>query len=187
MASEGPRSAGSGADNSGVGTQTWSNPTNITSSNDSRATVTVSPAPQISHYLVSSAHGFTIPGGSTINGIVVEIERSTGAQFGSFGRDNRVRIVKGGAIGATDKASASEWPESTDATASYGSSSDLWGETWTAADINDSGFGAALAVTNTGAVDSVSMRVDHMRITVYYTAAAGGNPWYYNQQQTAAA
>jgi hypothetical protein len=85
--------------------------------------------------------------------------------FGLNCSDARVRIVKGGTIGSTDKASGSAWPGS-DAYETYGSSSDLWGETWTDSDINDSGFGMAIAASGT-----CEARIDHIEITVHYTEA----------------
>ena len=48
----------------------------------------------------------------------------------------------------------------------YGSTSDLWGTTWTAADINNSDFGVALAANSTNARIAY---VDYMQITVTYT------------------
>jgi hypothetical protein len=115
------------------------------------------------HYLKATNFGFTIPGGSTIEGIVVEIEHKESGS--TVAKDNRVRIVKGGTIGSTDKASASEWPTS-DAYASYGRFDDLWGETWSSTDINATDFGVALSAIGLGAGTA---SVDHIRITVYYS------------------
>ncbi len=55
-----------------------------------------------------------------------------------------------------------------DATVTYGGSSDLWGETWTPADINAAGFGAAIAVTD--GLDTAG--VDHITAKVYFTLCA---------------
>lgn len=175
MASEGPNSPGTVADEAGVGTETWTNPSNATSSNDSRASVTVKAFvfPE-SHYLKATNFGFSIPAGATIDGIVVEIERyrSGGGGAGTCA-DYRVRIVKGGTIGSTDKSSGVNWT-GTEAYFTYGGSSDLWGETWSESDIEDSGFGVALAVgQGSGSADDSICQVDHMRITVHYTEAGG--------------
>ena len=77
--------------------------------------------------------------------------------------DYSVKLVKGGTIGGSDLANSTAWP-ATDAYASYGGSSSLWGRTWTEADINSSSFGAAIATR----VQNGIARVDHMRITVWY-------------------
>lgn len=92
----------------------------------------------------------------------MEIERKESGA--NVARDNRVRIVKGGTIGSTDKASASEWPTS-DAYATYGADDDLWGETWTVADINSTGFGVAISALGLG---SGTASIDHIRVTVYF-------------------
>jgi hypothetical protein len=78
-------------------------------------------------------------------------------------QDYSVKLIKGGSIGGTDQAGTGSWPTS-DAYASYGNATDLWGRTWTTADINASTFGAAIAAR----VQNGTVRVDHMRITVYY-------------------
>ncbi len=83
-----------------------------------------------------------------------------------------MRIVKGGTIGSTDKGSATNWPTS-DASVNYGGAADLWGESWSYSDINDSGFGAALAAASTGS-GTRTARIDLITITVAYTEAAGG-------------
>ncbi|MEO8069242.1 MAG: T9SS type A sorting domain-containing protein, partial [Flavobacteriales bacterium] len=80
--------------------------------------------------------------------------------------DHRVLIVKGGVIGDADLSSPNAWPL-TDAYATYGSSSELWGETWSAADINSPGFGLALSAM----VQNGEAHVDHVQITVYTSYA----------------
>jgi len=66
--------------------------------------------------------------------------------------DSSVKIVKAdGTIGTTNKASGTSW-SATEAYFSYGSSSDLWGETWTAENINDVDFGIVLSVIDQGVI-----------------------------------
>ena len=81
-----------------------------------------------------------VPASAVIDGIEVGIEKrsSVGTVL-----DGRVRIVKGGVVGATDRSDGPSWPTA-DTAVTYGGSSDLWGETWTAADVNASGFGGAI-------------------------------------------
>jgi hypothetical protein len=59
----------------------------------------------------------------------------------------------------------------------YGNSTDLWGTTWTPADINNTGFGAVLSVFNTRSFGAATATVDFMRITVTYTLPGSLN-WY---------
>lgn len=162
--------AGAGADDASVGTIAWANPGNITADDGTNAVAAGMNNSEISHYLVSSSHGFSIPAGATIDGIVVEVDRHQGATQSMA--DHRLRIVKGGTIGATDRADTGTiWP-TTPTTVSYGSSSDLWGETWTVSDINASNFGVALASIQPSG-SPVQARVDFIRITVHYTEASG--------------
>ena len=54
----------------------------------------------------------------------------------------------------------------------FGGPTDLWGGSWTAADINNAGFGAAIQFTNpAGASEQVA--VDSVSMTVWYTLASG--------------
>ena len=161
----GPNSAGTGADDSSVGTVAWTNPGNITSSNDSDASIAILGSSLISHYLKATNFGFSIPTTATIDGITVEVERS---DPNTDTRDYQVRIVKGGTIGTTDRAETGAWP-ATDAYQTYGGSTDLWGETWTPSDINGSTFGFAISVEEISGISFGSPTVDHIRITIDYT------------------
>lgn len=170
MATEGPLYAGAGADDSGVGTLTWSNTGNITAEDSSPAGVSGKSA--TSHYLTATSFGFAIPTGSTIDGITVEIRKRRLGDLQSAPSDVQVRIIKGGAIGATDRSSAVAWGTSY-AYTTYGSSSDLWGETWTVTDINATDFGLALAVSFGAGKFNSGAQVDAVRITVTYTPPPG--------------
>lgn len=167
-ATSGPRNGGTFADDGSIGTKTWASTGNAITSNNSYATVALNDF-EISHYLKATNFGFSIPAGSTINGITVEVEKK--AANPNRVKDYQVRIVKGGTIGPTDRADGSFWGNS-DSYTTYGGASDLWGETWTANDINNNGFGLAFSaqktVTNGG---NVTTSIDHIRITVTYTAA----------------
>ena len=157
------------ADDATVGTRAWSTVNNAKVSDDVYATATVS---GISHYLKATNFGFSIPTGATINGILVEIERKHASDV-IYTIDSIVKIVKAdGTFGTTNKADTATHWTTTDTYKSYGSSSDLWGETWDSTKINDVDFGVGLSIE--GFVGTGVSYVDHIRITVYYTEAAGG-------------
>ncbi len=163
----GPNSPSTIVNNTSIGNVSWISPGNAVSSNDVRATAgIVSGDP--SNYLLATAFGFSIPAGATIDGIIVEWEKRNIDVGINDIADNAIRIVKGGTIGTTDKSSLDNWTVA-DAYKSYGSSSDLWGLSWTVAEINATGFGAALSAQSLGAL-TADAEVDHVRITVYYTA-----------------
>lgn len=157
-----------GADaGSGSGTG-WSNPGNITTSNDSNATKTLAgTAP--SDYLQATNFGFSIPGGATIDGIQAFFEHRC---------DNDDIIVQnvflliGGVASGSDKGASNNVPTS-DAETSFGGVSDLWGLTPTPAEINASNFGVEIQYMNGGVADD-TIRVDYIRMAVTYTSPTGG-------------
>lgn len=167
MASQGPTIAGSGSDDSTVGSVSWSNPGNVTADDASYATATLATgANQTSHYLFFTGFGFSVPAGATIDGVVVDIKRKVSA--GTTYKDNSVKLVKAGAVTGSDKSAAATWP-TTEATATFGSSSDLWGATLGPSDVNASNFGFALSATNPSLSRIGSVNAGW--VTVYYTEA----------------
>lgn len=157
-----------------MGTVTWLS-FNITASDDSYATASMTSG-QVSHYLVATGYNFSIPAGAIILGIQPKIERShTNVANGQI-NDSKVRIVKGGVIGTTDRADTTNWSGS-DTTITYGSSTDLWGLTWTAADINANNFGFAISVVFPGGIGVDVPQVDYMPITVFYQVLGKGVFW----------
>ena len=181
MASQGPLSPSSVVNGIPAINVAWTSPGNAVSSNDSYATVTLFDSQ--SKYLQATGFGFSITSGATINGIVAEIERhEVSAQPVA---DSSLLLVKAGVPSGTDHASGTNWPSS-DAYATYGSSSDLWGLSWTDSEINASDFGVALLMSEGGG-GSFDAFVDHMRITVYYTEAGPTTPQALTATPTASA
>ena len=172
--------AGSGADDSSTGTIAWTNPGNITALDGSTANSTLT-ARARSHYLDATNFGFSIPTGATINGITVSVVKD----FNGFGNtiDNAARLIKGGTIQATDRSNLGSWPSLTLTPTSYGTSSDLWGGSWTPSDINDPSFGFAISGDNTDTTNTSSASIDNIQITVYYTPT---NLFAYNDNTTPA-
>lgn len=170
--SVGPNNPAAGSDSAAVGTLAWTSPTSTFSSNNTYATRVMS-GTSITHYLKANNFGFSVPTGATILGIKVEVERSrTGGTTGEV-RDSQVKIVKAdGSTGTQNKAdTVTNWP-TTDAYATYGSFSDLWGETtWKPQDINNSNFGVVVAATGSTSTTNRTANVDHIRITVTYVRA----------------
>lgn len=87
--------------------------------------------------------------------------------------DEEVKIVKSdGTIGSTNKASASAWSNS-DAYTTYGGPYDLWGETWTYADINDSDFGVVISA-NDGFTNSEYLKATNFGFSIPSGATIDG-------------
>jgi len=142
----GPNSPGTAVNDTSIGSIAWAWPTRVYTSDDSSSTPLSWPAGEhFSNYLKATNFGFSIPSGNSINGIVGEIEKKQTDNGNYYWvTDNRVSLVKSdGTIGTTNKAS-SNWP-TTDTYTTYGNSTDLWGETWSYTDINDTDFGLAIS------------------------------------------
>lgn len=167
MSQQGPNSPLTCSDDSSVGTITWLNPDNAQASDNNDATAT-SILNAYTHYLEATNFGFNIPGNAIINGILVEIEKHSSLLNGSV-VDSEVKIIQNGVIGTVNRASSSDWP-SEDTYISYGGNSDLWGLSWDIGNINAANFGVALSarLLPNGALTA---RVDHIRITVFYSEA----------------
>lgn len=166
----GPQNPNATGNNTSVGTLAWSNTGNAVSSNNQYAVRTMNGVAS-TNYLRANSFGFSIPKGATILGITVEVERSRTSGGGPSNeiRDNEIRIVKAdGSFGSLNKASSTNWPTS-DTYATYGSASDLWGETWTASDINDTDFGVVISAKGTSSSGTNrTAQIDHVRVSVTY-------------------
>ena len=160
----GPNNATSGVNVTGIGTVAWTNPGNALANDNSFATIAVNNA--TSNYLQTSGYGFSIPSDATITGILVTIGRFQNTTAGGNDiRDTEVRLLKSGTVTGSNLAvTGTEWP-TTEGAATYGSTSNLWGTTWTPAEINASNFGVALAVNST---NSRTGSVDYITVTVTY-------------------
>ena len=153
------------ADQSGVGTITFTSVANALLSDDVRSTAVLLLG-ESSHYLAVTGFRFAIPADATVLGITVDVERST--TVATSITDNSLRLLKAGVPAGDNKASGAQWPTS-DAYASYGSASDLWGTTWTPAEVNASDFGVGISAV---AGVAATAQIDHVKVSVTY---AGGS------------
>ncbi len=150
----------------------WTTPTNVYTSNNAYATYSVGTGAN-SNYLDVTSFGFAIPATALIRGISVSIEKKASAT--SALKDDDVYIKKSGCTDpcGTDHANTSNYYTTSDAATTYGSTSDQWGKTWTAADINSSSFGVHYRIHNfSGAAATAS--IDQITITVTYSADTNG-------------
>jgi MSHA biogenesis protein MshQ len=95
-------------------------------------------------------------------------------------------LVKGGAPVGANRATATIYTTA-DVVEAHGGPADLWGTTWTPAEINAANFGAQFSATKPsggGAAHTIS--VDHIFITVYYFVPVA-TPGSFNAFETATA
>jgi hypothetical protein len=150
----------------------WSNPENFKEIDASYATAILEGG-TLSQNLVGKKLGFAIPVGATIVGISASIQRkSEKVSLGSAGiRESVVSIMKAGVLGE-NKAKAGEpgkWSE-IETLVTYGGQEELWGTTWTPAQINEEGFGFAVKVENWGSTKYQAF-ANGLVVTVYYLTA----------------
>ncbi len=139
------------------------NPSNVASSDNAYATAVLLLG-QLSQYLEVVKFNLAVPIHSTIDGIVVEIERN-GSLLSAI-VDSVVKLyLPNNTLGLTNQASGTTWPTS-DAYATYGSATDTWGQSLTPIQVNDPNFGVVLSAS---AAIGATASIDHVRMTVYYT------------------
>jgi hypothetical protein len=151
-------------------TYAWINPANATGAADAVTTISTMPGRKRTGQLVATQFGFVssvtpgdIPPTATISGIVVQVKRKAST---NKVQDFSVLIVKGGTASGTQKATAALWPAAL-TNATYGSSSDLWGLSWTVADITAANFGVQIQAKGKTSNTNVA-EIDNIVITVYY-------------------
>lgn len=156
MPTYGPNIAGVGTD--GGGAATWTNPGNISATDGVFAVNTFSTPNE----LRASSFGFAIPTNEAIVGVTLtirlKVNSSVADPFHTFS------LFDGTTALGTDKTSSQGY-STTLTDYIYGSSSDLWGATLTAAILNGSAFQAHCLFTEniggkTWSVDSISMTAE---------------------------
>lgn len=171
--SQGPLSGASASQGTGAGPD-WVPVTGVLTSDDVRASVTLG-NDEVTEVVGPFGLGFSIPDSATINGVEVSIERRGEAISGT--PETRIILRKNDNSNVL-RVDNSAWPVS-DSVLTVGGASDLWGTTWTAADINGTGFGFRPQIqVRTRASDSGTFELDHVTITVYFTRAVPAlGPW----------
>ena len=164
--STGFTSPASATQDSSVGFSGWSIPTRALSSDNLYSWF--EEEWENSYYLKVYDFGFSIPDGATIDGINASIERKAS---GTYMEDSIVKMVKEGSIVGSNKAKTGVDWGTTEQVVYYGGASDLWGTTWTPANINNNYTGFVISVE---VVDEVTRTayIDHMTLDVYYTASS---------------
>ncbi|MFI5203935.1 MAG: T9SS type A sorting domain-containing protein [Flavobacteriales bacterium] len=121
-------------------------------------------------HLYTHLYNFNIPLNAGILGIEVTIARMSGNS--NSATDSTLKLVKtAGGYTGQNKASSTPWPVGS-TTVTYGSSSDLWGTTWTPAEINDTSFGVWYNIYNSGTL-TTTPALDGIEIEVFYAIMPG--------------
>ncbi len=173
------RACGHAENDPSYGDDAWTNSfgsftfTQVVQAIDGRYVGTVSDDDsKTSNYLLMNDFGFTIPGGDSIRGIVVEVYRRNESGSPATCRDNVISLVVGGVVVGDNKADPTYWPSDFSFhNASYGDSIDTWGNSLTLSDVNASDFGLVIATEYSGVITGSahgSAFVEYAQITVYH-------------------
>ena len=152
-----------------TGTNTdWLNPGNIATAGTPYATAQITVVTNgFSDYLRASGFNFALPAGAVVDGIQVSINRMS--SNAATHQDAVISLTKDGStvVGSNLAATTTEWP-TTIGLASYGATNNVWGTTWSAAEINSANFGVLLQVKNYSNRNNRTASVDYVRATVTY-------------------
>jgi hypothetical protein len=164
---------GTVVDDSAVGSLVWTNPDRAKTENGNYANALTANYNilEYTHYLKATNFGFSIPLGSTIDGVLMEIKRKADYNDPNwYVYSYLVKLVKGGTVQGDNKGNTNYWPTS-NTYASHGGATDKWGLTLSVSDINSSDFGGVLQVAlfSLNNAYKEAAYVDCFRITVYYT------------------
>ena len=124
----------------------------------------------VSQYLKFTNFGFNLPSNAVVLGVQVNVNNSGPGVAGGLTMDSSVKLSLAGTVGGTEHAQSGGWTFA-GSNVTYGNSGDLWGFSLAYSDINNTGFGVAIAaslnarplnINSYGIINSVS-------ITVYYS------------------
>lgn len=150
----------------------WANPANIFADDGSNATAAFLSPPTVTDELNGATFGFNIPSNAIIDGIKVEMQVPSSNRWATF--NSYFKLKKAGSLVGDDKIVSAT--VSTDVY-TMGGSTDLWGTTWTAAQINAANFGFGFSAGFTSSGNDFTIAIDYVRITVY---------WHYSVDVSAA-
>lgn len=158
-----------GTPEGGGGGFAWSSASNVTANDGSNATCNVDGGEDSDfiHGEMGSRY-FSIPIGSTIDGIEVEYEASSADGDIS---EKQLYIVIGGVRSTVVNRSTTATYTGTMTAYTRGGSTDKWGLTTPipVGDMNATDFGFALLVTNDASKGDDTVSVDYMKVKVHYT------------------
>lgn len=157
------------------GTHSWGTASNAQTSNDVRAIWSKAGGGAVPYggttaYLQATQLTATVPANAVIDGIKATIERRINDSTASTAVDSVVYVVQGGTIQTTQNKASGTGYTTSDVAATYGGAADLWGLSWTAADVNGSGFGIAISCQVSVDFESPGFpEIDAITIEVFYT------------------
>lgn len=150
--------------NDGLSGGNWVNMSNVSADDASEAYVGLGSGNAQSKNLKCTNFGFSIPTGATIDGVLLEYQGRTG---GWTAHDLNIQLVVSDA--RTGNVKSGNNFTTTNTNFNHGGASDTWGISLSDSDVNDSTFGVSLSFERS--YFSLTLYLDYVRLTVYYTEA----------------
>lgn len=148
----------------------WTNGANIKTSNDSRATERTT-----GDKLDTSDYSISITAGSTIDGILVEVEARatlhTPPLPDSDSGDLNVDLSWDGGSTYTTAKTNTITTDDAEQYWIYGGAADTWGRAWAISEFSNANFRARVAAANMGA--HCQLEGDHIRVKIFFTTPGG--------------
>jgi hypothetical protein len=156
-----------------INASAWSNDTNVFASDDSRTSCAMQ-AGGVSDALIPVNYNLSgLPDDATLNGFEMPIEWSNDTW--GFGQATiYLELWHNGAVIGTGTSAGANYATS-DAIATLGGASSMFGAAPTVADVKDGTFGYRVFFEDALGFDSFNLFVDHLPLTVHYTEAGGGS------------
>ncbi len=154
------------------GSPIWGNVNNIFTDNDLVTSNIVPPNTMISGQITATGFGFAVPAGMTIHGIELTLDRAqTGSGTGIT--DYNIYLWKNGTL-SSNLSSGAQWSaNNVYEQKTFGGSTNLWGATWGPVDIDSSGFGFVVGVSNSNMSMPQTASIDVGKLTVWYSNGGG--------------
>jgi len=152
-------------------TVSWNQPQNINADNGTTSAPfsVLTSAVTATRFLKAAEFSHSIPAGSTINGIELELDITIA---GINVRPYEIRL-SGVTSGLSDNlADITNWLSNQ--TKTYGDSTETWGNSWTVSEIEADTFTAYISATGTAPSNFFSTNIDYVKTIVHYTESGGG-------------
>lgn len=140
-----------------IGAVNWTNPGNVTADDGSNASTSPG-ASADSDFLCAITYGLALPTGATVNGIEFQLDRNYSGTLVS----NIFATKDGASLAGSGKNGAGGSGLET-----LGGAADLWGTTWTEAEVEAAEFGVAISFNGGGSGGTATL--DAVWAKVYYT------------------
>lgn len=149
----------------------WANPANIFADDGANATSAFFNTIFQTQELNGATFGMGIPSNAVIDGIKVEMEVPSSNRWAT--NNSTFQLKKAGVLIGDNKIATASVSANIH---TMGSSTDLWGTTWTPAQINAANFGFGFVAGLSSSPNDFSIAVDFVRVTVYWHYSVDVSP-----------